>query len=240
MRRAKRRRAHGDRRELLGVGPLGHRGVGDQHGMVAADDDVDPERGRAGLVVDHHPHLAQRLAERARRAGDHRVGLAQREHRRGKDVAVLVDHPLDLAAQQAVALVLGVDEVDGAPDQRRIAAVEHFIVLRIVDPELLQQVVDVLAADQHRRAVAGFLEGDRGAQHVGLLAFREQHALGVRARRFIGEAHHRRRSGSAARAAAGGRRHVLDRLLRARRSASPLRRRPRRPPPSAAGRTARG
>ena len=97
-----------------------------------------------------------------------------------KVVAVLVDHPLDLAAQHAVALVLLVDEVDRAADERRIAAVENLIVLRILDPELLQHVVDFLAPDQHRRAVAGLLEGDRGAQHVGLLAFREQHALRVR------------------------------------------------------------
>ena len=78
-----------------------------------------------------------------------------------------------------MALVLLVNVVDRAADQRRVAAVEDLITLRVLDPDLLQQVVNFLAPDEHRRAVAAFLEGDRGAQHVGLLAFGEQHALGV-------------------------------------------------------------
>ena len=220
--------------------PLGHGGVGDQHRMVAADDDVDPERSGVGLVLDHGRTCLQRLAERPRRSGDHRVRFAEREHRRGEIVAVLVDHPLDLAAQHAVALMFRVDIVDRAADQRRVAAVEDLIVLRVVDAHVLQEVVDLLAADQHRRAVARFLERDRRAQHVRLLAFGEQHALRVLPRVFIGEAHHRHRRVEPRRAAPGGTLPCWRSAFARRRCGPPLRRRPRRRLPSAADRTAPG
>ena len=63
--------------------------------------------------------------------------------------------------------------------------------LGIVDAERAQPVVDVVAADQHRDAVAAVAEGDRGAQHDILLALGEQHPLGIGARRLVGEGEHR-------------------------------------------------
>ena len=209
-----RRRSDGDRRQLLGIGPFRHRSIGDHYRAAPRGDDMHPERGRPIFVVDHPPHLAQRLAERAGGAGDHRVALAQRQHRRSKGVAVLVDHSLDLAPQHAVALVLGIEIVDRAPDQWRIAAVEHFIAMRVVDAEFSQLGIDFLAPDQHRRAIATLMERDRRAQHVGLFALGEQHPARIRPRPFKGEAEHRRgRVQSRAQlAAVGG--HVGDRLLR--------------------------
>ena len=62
---------------------------------------------------------------------------------------------------------------------------------RIVDAERAQPVVDVVAADQHRNAVAAVAEGDRGAQHDILLALGEQHAARIGARRLVGEGQHR-------------------------------------------------
>ena len=83
---------------MLGRRPLGHGRIGDQHRVVPADNYIEPEWSRAGFVVDHQPHLAQRLAERAGGAGDHRVGLAQREHRRREIIAILVHQPLHFAS----------------------------------------------------------------------------------------------------------------------------------------------
>ena len=52
-------------------------------------------------------------------AGDHRVGLAEREQQRGEDVAVLVDHPLDLAVEIAAPLQPLVEVVDHLRHARR-------------------------------------------------------------------------------------------------------------------------
>ena len=62
--------------------------------------------------VDHPQHLVQRLVEVAGDAGDHAVGVAQRHHGGGEGVAVLVDQPLHVAVQIALALQALVEEVD--------------------------------------------------------------------------------------------------------------------------------
>ena len=112
-----------------------------------------------------------------------------------------------------MAVMLGVDIVDRTADQRRVAAVEHLIAHRIVDPELGQLVVDVLAPDQHRRAVTAVLESDGGTEDVFLLALREQHPFRIGPGRFEGEAQDGRGriEPGAERLAIG--RHVGDRLL---------------------------
>ena len=65
--------------------------------MALPDHDMDAERGPSRLDVDHAANLAHRVRIGAGDAGDHHVGLAELEHGRAERVAVLVDHPLDVA-----------------------------------------------------------------------------------------------------------------------------------------------
>ena len=116
------------------VGPLGDRGVGDQHRVVRPTMTLIPNgvaSGSSSITVRtcFSDWLNGRVVPVIIASA-----FAQREHRRGEVIAVLVDHPLDLAAQQPVALVLVVDVFDRPPDQRRIAAVEDLIVLGFSTP----------------------------------------------------------------------------------------------------------
>ncbi|PAV67848.1 hypothetical protein WR25_18539 [Diploscapter pachys] len=90
--------------ELFAGRPFVHRRVGDEDGVALPDEDVDAEGGAPRLGIDHALHLAHRFRPGAGNAGDHRIRFAQLEQRRPEDVAVLVDHPLDIATQIAAAL----------------------------------------------------------------------------------------------------------------------------------------
>ena len=200
--------------ELRAGRPLGHRRVGDEDGVRLADHQVDAERGDALLRVEHAADLAIALRIGPGDAGDHHVGLAHGEQKRAEDVAVLVDRPLELAVHVAAPLQAIVEIVRHLGGARMVAAVVDLEALRILDAERLQPVVDVVAADQHRNAVAAVAEGDRGAQHDILLALGEEDAARIGARRFISERQHRggRIEPGAQRGAIGG--HVGDRLAR--------------------------
>src|SRR3954454_20050635 len=133
---------------MLGGRAFGHGGVRNEHRVAATHDHVDSEWRCTRLVVNHGPYLAKGLAERARRAGDHRVGLTKREHRRREVVTVLVYHPLNLAAKHPVPLMLLIDVVYGAAHQRRITAVENLIFFRVIDADFPKLLVNILAPDE--------------------------------------------------------------------------------------------
>ncbi len=57
-----------------------------------------------GLGSMQSPHVFERDREIAGDAGDHRVGVAERDHAGGEMIAVLVDQPLAVAHQVALAL----------------------------------------------------------------------------------------------------------------------------------------
>ena len=136
------------------------------------------------------PDLAHGLAVGPGHARDHRIRFAQHQQQRGEDVAVLIDHHLDFAAQIAAPLQPLVEIIDHARDQRGVAAVVQFEIFGIRDTQRTQPVRHLIAPDQHRRAVAAFLEGDRRAQHDFLLALREHDALGMRSGAVIGQREH--------------------------------------------------
>ena len=150
------RRLDRDLREILGVGHFGDRGVGDHDRAAARQHQRDADHAMAGLVVDDAPHLFERDREIARHAGHHRVGVALRDHRRGEVIAVLVDHPLAVAEQEAAALQPLVEELR----VERVALREP----RVVDLDALLLQIEagllgdrahaLLAADQDRRAEA--------------------------------------------------------------------------------------
>src|SRR3546814_10733222 len=71
---------------------------------MLVDEDVDAERRLALGMVDHAPYLAHRLRIGARRAGDHRIAEPHFEQQRAEDVAVAVDHALDVAAEVSAPL----------------------------------------------------------------------------------------------------------------------------------------
>src|SRR5436305_1732341 len=54
--------------------------------------------------IDAAPDIFQCHREIARNAGDHRIGVAERDHAGGEVIAVLVDEPLAIALQETAAL----------------------------------------------------------------------------------------------------------------------------------------
>ena len=94
----------GDVGELLGVRHVVHGGVGDEHRAAAAERDRHADDAVAGLGVDDAADVVERGRIVAGDAGDHRVGVAQRHHAGGEMVAVVVDQPLAVAEEIALAL----------------------------------------------------------------------------------------------------------------------------------------
>ena len=98
-----------------------HGGVGDEDRAAAAERDRHADHAVAGLGVDEAAHVVERGRIVARHAGHHRVGVAERHHAGGEVVAVVVDQPLGVAEQVALALqprveIVGI--VGVAPGQR--------------------------------------------------------------------------------------------------------------------------
>ncbi len=79
-------------------------GVGDQYGAAARQHQRDAHDPMPGLGIDAAPHVLERHGEIARDAGDHGIGVAERDHAGGEMIAVLVDQALTVALQEAVAL----------------------------------------------------------------------------------------------------------------------------------------
>ena len=98
------RRLDGDFGKCGGCRHLGHRGVGDQDGAAAGQDQRDAHDAMAGFDVDAAPDVFQGDREIAGNAGDHGVGIAERHHARGEAIAVLIDQPLTVSLQITVAL----------------------------------------------------------------------------------------------------------------------------------------
>src|SRR3546814_19090132 len=92
---------------------------------MLVDEDVDAERRLALGMVDHAPYLAHRLRIGARRAGDHRIAEPHFEQQRAEDVAVAVDHALDVAAEVSAPLKPLVENVDHLRHVRRIRSEER-------------------------------------------------------------------------------------------------------------------
>ena len=88
----------------LGTGHLGHRGIGDQHGVPAGEHQRHAHHAMARLGIDAAADIVERHREIARDAGHHRIGIAERDHAGGEMIAVLVDQALDVALEKALAL----------------------------------------------------------------------------------------------------------------------------------------
>ena len=134
--------------------------------------------------------IAHRLRIGPRRAGDHRIGFAEFQHQRGKDIAILIDHAFAFTAQIAAPLQPLVQFIDHRGHKRRIAAVVDFESLRLVDAQRAQLLMHIIAANKDRDAVTAILERDRGAQDDFLFAFGKHDTTRLRTRTFIGKAEH--------------------------------------------------
>ena len=71
---------------------------------LRAEHQGQAEGDAAGRGVDRVADILEAYGGRAGQAGDHRVGVADRDHAGGEDVAVLVDQALAVALQEAAAL----------------------------------------------------------------------------------------------------------------------------------------
>ena len=168
-----------------------------------------------GLRIDDAAHVFQRDREVPGDAGDHGVGVAERHHAGGEMIAVLVDQPLDVADQVALALqaLIEIGDIIGVPlGQRGVDDLDAFAEL---DAEILRALADrLLAADQQRRAEPFVHEGRGGADDLLFLALGEHHALGRSLQPLEHLLQHPRNriAPRAERLAVGV--HVLDRLPR--------------------------
>ncbi len=166
----------GDMRQFLGAGPLVDGGVGEEGGVVLADHHVDAERRRAVLGIEHPAHFARALAEGPGEPGDHPVAMPQRHQQRGEHIALLIDHPRDIALGVAAPLEPLVEIGVHRRDLVRQCRILDDVAVGIVDRELDQLLADLLgAADQDRFAIAEIAELDRRAQRHFLLGLGEHH-----------------------------------------------------------------
>ena len=145
-----------DLREILGGRHLGDRGVGDQDGAAARQDERDADHAMAGLVVDDAAHLLERDREIAGHAGHHRVGIAERHHGGGEVVAVLVDQALAIAEQEALPLQPLVEELRiERVALREARVVDLDALVREIEPASARRLAHaLLAADEDRRCRA--------------------------------------------------------------------------------------
>ena len=163
--------------DVGGVRHLGDGGVGDQHGAAARQHERHADDAMAGLGIDAAAHVFERDREIAGDAGDHGVGVAERHHAGGEVIAVLIDQPLAVALQIAVALqpLVEIRRVGGVA--RRQAA----LTISMRPPSSMPSASAVsrtrgFAADQQRRAEPLVHEARRGADHLLLLALGEDDA----------------------------------------------------------------
>ena len=108
-----------------------------------------------------------------------RIGIAQRHHAGGEDVAVLVGHALAVAEQEAVPLQAFVEIVGVVDIALRDAGVEDIDILVQFEPADGQRLLDLaLAADENGPAKSrgGIAVG--GADHAVFLALGKDHPLG--------------------------------------------------------------
>ena len=140
---------------------------------------VSPKISEPGLTAMTRETLVEHVERVARDPGHHRVGIAAGDHAGGEDVAVLVHQPLAVAIQHAPALL-------AARRGNRCSACCAATAARCgfrapaasVKPHRRHRRLDaLLAADQHRRAVAALREQQRGADRLLLLALGEDDAL---------------------------------------------------------------
>ena len=172
------RRFDRDIGENFGVGHLGHRGIGDQHGAPARQHERNANHPMAGLRVNAAAHVLERDREIAGDPGDQRVGVAERQHAGGEMVAVLVDQTVAIALQEAFALQPFVEMVGIGVVALRERRIDDSDAAAKLDAERGRALAyAILAADQERAAQSLLHKTRGGADHLFLLAFREDHAL---------------------------------------------------------------
>ena len=109
----------GDMGKVLGRGTLVDRRIRKEHGNVFADHHVDAERHLIGLGIDHLPHFAHCLGKRPGEARNHRITMAECQQRRGKNVAVLIDHAFNVTFKEPAPLQPLIKMLDHRRDVRR-------------------------------------------------------------------------------------------------------------------------
>ena len=175
----------GDVRQFFCTWAFVHCRIGNKRRVRFADHDVNAKGHRILFRIKHATQFAQCLAKGAGNARNHGISLIHLQQQRAKDVAVAVDHPLNIASQIATALKPVVQSVDHFIDQRTLGAVMDFIVVR-VRAELDQLFGDArVTANQYRNAVAILFELDGSSQDDIFFSLSENHALGFRARGLI-------------------------------------------------------
>src|SRR3546814_3457897 len=105
-------------------------------------------------MVDPAANLSHLLRIGAGDAVYQRVAEPQFQQQRAEDIAVAVDHALAVAAQIAAALEALLEHLDHLGHVRRIDAVVDLEALGIGDAHIEQLVVQPLAPDEHRDAIA--------------------------------------------------------------------------------------
>ena len=152
----------------------------------------------------------------ARDAGHHGVGVAERHHAGGEDVAVLVDQALAVAEQEALALQALVEKVRIVGVALRKPRIVDFDARRGVSSRVLGRFAHAAPRGRSGSACRALMDEARGgADHLLLLALGEDDALGLAPHAARRRAAGRRRSDRAARESCwriGV--HVDDRLAR--------------------------
>jgi hypothetical protein len=152
-----------------------------------AQRDGHADHPMAGLGIDNAAHILQHCRIVAGHARDHGVGIAQRHHRRGEMVAVVVDQALAVAEEEALALHLLVEMVGIDRVAAREARIDDLDAVAVqLDAGIAGGLAhDLLAADQNGGAEALIHEGDGGAHDLLLLALGEDDALRLAAHAVI-------------------------------------------------------
>ena len=130
-----------------------HGDVGDQHGAAAAERDRHADHAPAGPGIEHPAHVLVGRGPVAGDAGDHAVGVPHRHHAGGEHVAVVVDEPLAVAQQIALALQAPIEELGVLVPPLGQAGVVHLDHVGEADAGRLERLADRgVAADQDRVA----------------------------------------------------------------------------------------
>src|SRR5262245_64868933 len=119
----------------------------------------------ARLGIDAAADIVQRHREIARNAGDHGIGVAERDHAGGKMVAVLVDEALDVALEKALALESLVEESGISRVALRQPRIDDLDAAAEFDAERMRALAHaVLAADEQGgpEALVGEARGGAG------------------------------------------------------------------------------
>ena len=180
------RRLDSDLRKIIGIRHFRYRGIGDEHGAPARQNERNAHDTVARHRIDAAPHVFERDGKIAGDSGDHGIGIAKRDHTGGEVIAVLVHQALAVTLQKAVTLqpLIEIGRIGGVA--RGHGGVDDLDAAAELDAERLRRLAHArLAADQQRRAKPLVHERCRRADHLLLFALGKDDAPRPRAQPFV-------------------------------------------------------